>query len=75
MRSADEHVTGQTSVRLYKGQASVVARSSPSALYDPGLSGSASREGSSARPNAPGSSSCLRFPPARRAGFATTTAG
>ena len=34
MESANEHVTGEVTVKLYKGSASVVARSSPNALYD-----------------------------------------
>ena len=34
MESANEHVTGEVTVKLYKGPATVVARSSPYALYD-----------------------------------------
>jgi len=34
MESANEQVTGEVTVKLYKGSASVVARSSPNALYD-----------------------------------------
>ena len=34
MESANEHVTGEVTVKLYKGSATVVARSSPYALYD-----------------------------------------
>ncbi len=34
MRSANEHVTGELTVKLYKGRATIVARSSPLALYD-----------------------------------------
>jgi len=34
MESANEHVTGEVSVKLYKGNAWIVARSSPYALYD-----------------------------------------
>jgi argininosuccinate synthase len=37
MRSANEHVTGELTVKLYKGQATVVARSSPFGLYDRSL--------------------------------------
>ncbi len=37
MESANEFVTGEVTVRLYKGSASVVARSSPYALYDQSL--------------------------------------
>ena len=39
MDSVNEQVTGQITVRLYKGKASVVARSSPHALYDQELAG------------------------------------
>ena len=39
MDSVNEQVTGQITVRLYKGKASVVARSSPNALYDQELAG------------------------------------
>jgi argininosuccinate synthase len=34
MDSANSHVTGEVTVKLYKGSATVVARSSPYALYD-----------------------------------------
>ena len=34
MESANELVTGEVTVKLYKGSATVVARSSPYALYD-----------------------------------------
>jgi argininosuccinate synthase len=34
MESANEYVSGEVTVKLYKGSASVVARSSPNALYD-----------------------------------------
>lgn len=37
MDSANEMVTGEATVRLYKGQATVVTRSSPHALYDRSL--------------------------------------
>jgi argininosuccinate synthase len=37
MESANEHVTGEVTVKLYKGSATVVARSSPQALYDRSL--------------------------------------
>ena len=37
MDSANEPVTGEATVKLYKGQATVVARSSPYALYDRSL--------------------------------------
>ncbi len=39
MDSVNEQVTGQITVRLYKGKAAVVARSSPNALYDQELAG------------------------------------
>jgi argininosuccinate synthase len=39
MDSVNELVTGAITVRLYKGKASVVARSSPHALYDQELAG------------------------------------
>jgi argininosuccinate synthase len=37
MRSANEHVTGSVTLKLYKGNATPVARSSPYALYDKSL--------------------------------------
>ena len=37
MDSANEYVTGEVTVKLYKGSAAVVARSSPHALYDRSL--------------------------------------
>ena len=39
MESVNAQVSGQITVRLYKGKASVVARSSPHALYDQELAG------------------------------------
>ncbi|MGI8944887.1 MAG: argininosuccinate synthase [Thermoleophilaceae bacterium] len=39
MDSVNEHVTGEITIRLYKGRASAVARSSPNALYDEALAG------------------------------------
>ncbi|MEX1142162.1 MAG: argininosuccinate synthase [Thermoleophilaceae bacterium] len=39
MDSVNEHVTGEITVRLFKGRAQVVARSSPNALYDEALAG------------------------------------
>ena len=39
MDSVNEQVTGSVTVRLYKGSARPVARSSPNALYDPALAG------------------------------------
>jgi argininosuccinate synthase len=37
MESANEYVSGEVTVKLYKGSATVVARSSPHALYDRAL--------------------------------------
>ena len=39
MVAANEFVTGEVTVKLYKGSATVVARSSPYALYDRSLAG------------------------------------
>jgi len=39
MRSVNEQVTGEITMRLYKGSARAVARSSPNALYDQALAG------------------------------------
>jgi argininosuccinate synthase len=39
MDSVNEQVTGEVTVRLYKGSARPVARRSPNALYDPALAG------------------------------------
>jgi argininosuccinate synthase len=39
MHSANELVTGTIALKLYKGSASPVTRSSPYALYDPDLAG------------------------------------
>jgi len=39
MNSVNEQVTGEITIRLYKGKASAVARSSPNALYDRELAG------------------------------------
>src|SRR6186997_136644 len=39
MDSVNEQVTGEITMRLYKGNARAVARSSPNALYDPALAG------------------------------------
>jgi argininosuccinate synthase len=39
MDSVNEQVTGRITMRLYKGSARAVARSSPNALYDPALAG------------------------------------
>ena len=39
MVAANEFVTGEVTVKLYKGSATVVARSSPFALYDKSMAG------------------------------------
>jgi argininosuccinate synthase len=39
MDSVNDQVTGEITMRLYKGSARPVARSSPNALYDPALAG------------------------------------
>ncbi|MEK6229334.1 MAG: argininosuccinate synthase [Actinomycetota bacterium] len=39
MQSVNEQVTGEITIRLYKGSARAVARSSPNALYDQALAG------------------------------------
>ena len=39
MDAVNEHVTGEITMRLYKGRAMAVARSSPNALYDEALAG------------------------------------
>ena len=39
MESVNEQVTGEITIRLYKGSARAVARSSPNALYDQALAG------------------------------------
>jgi argininosuccinate synthase len=39
MESVNEQVTGEVTVRLYKGSVRPVARRSPNALYDPALAG------------------------------------
>ena len=39
MEAVNEQVTGEVTMRLYKGSARPVARSSPNALYDPALAG------------------------------------
>jgi argininosuccinate synthase len=39
MDSVNEQVTGEITMRLYKGFARAVARRSPNALYDPALAG------------------------------------
>ena len=66
MDSANETVTGEVTIRLFKGTAAPVARSSPYALYD--RAGRLRRAGGgSPRRQAPASSSCSRS----RAGWRT----
>ena len=54
MRSANEHVTGEVSVRLFKGTASVVTRSSPYALYDKALASFSESGGAFSQGASPG---------------------
>jgi len=54
MESANEHVTGEVTVKLYKGSASVVARSSPYALYDKSLAGFGESGGQFSQQASPG---------------------
>jgi argininosuccinate synthase len=54
MDSANEHVTGEVTVKLYKGSATVVARSSPYALYDRALAGFGESGGEFSQSASPG---------------------
>jgi argininosuccinate synthase len=54
MDSANEHVTGEVTVKLYKGSATVVARSSPYALYDRSLAGFSESGGEFSQAASPG---------------------
>jgi argininosuccinate synthase len=54
MDSANAHVTGELTVKLYKGSASVVARSSPYALYDRALAGFSESRGEFSQHAGPG---------------------
>jgi argininosuccinate synthase len=54
MESANEHVTGELTVRLYKGSAMVVGRSSPYALYDRVLAGFGESGGEFSQDASPG---------------------
>jgi argininosuccinate synthase len=54
MEAANEFVTGEVTVRLYKGQAAVVARSSPYALYDEALASFGESGGSFSQHASPG---------------------
>ena len=54
MESANEHVTGELTLRLYKGSAMVVGRSSPYALYDRALAGFGESGGEFSQDASPG---------------------
>jgi argininosuccinate synthase len=54
MLSANEYVTGEVTVKLYKGMASVVARSSPFGLYDESLAGFGESGGQFSQAASPG---------------------
>ena len=54
MESVNEHVTGVITVKLYKGGATVVARESAAALYDPALAGFGESGGLFAQEASPG---------------------
>ena len=54
MESANEHVTGEVTVKLFKGSAGVVARSSPYALYDRALAGFGESGGTFSQDASPG---------------------
>jgi argininosuccinate synthase len=54
MTSANAYVTGEVTVKLYKGSADVVARSSPYALYDRSLAGFGESGGEFSQQASPG---------------------
>ncbi len=54
MEAANSHVTGEVTVRLYKGTAMPVARSSPYALYDQALAGFGESGGEFSQDASPG---------------------
>jgi argininosuccinate synthase len=54
MEAANEYVTGEVTVKLYKGSATVVARSSPYALYDKTLAGFGASGGEFSQHASPG---------------------
>ena len=54
MDAANEPVTGEVTMKLYKGSATVVARSSPYALYDPALAGFGASGGEFSQDASPG---------------------
>jgi argininosuccinate synthase len=54
MDAVNEQVTGTITMKLYKGRASAVARSSPNALYDPALAGFGESGGLFSQQSSPG---------------------
>src|SRR3954454_4255083 len=54
METANELVTGTITMKLYKGKATAVARSSPYALYDPALAGFGESGGLFSQQSSPG---------------------
>jgi argininosuccinate synthase len=54
MDSVNEQVTGEITVRLFKGRAQAVARSSPNALYDEALAGFGESGGLFSQQSSPG---------------------
>ncbi len=54
MESANQYVTGEVTVKLYKGSAMVVARTSPYALYDQALAGFGESGGEFSQQASPG---------------------
>ena len=54
MDSVNERVTGEITVRLFKGRAQVVARRSPNALYDEALAGFGESGGLFSQQSSPG---------------------
>ena len=54
MASANDHVTGEVTMRLFKGRATPVARSSPFALYDRSLAGFGESGGEFSQAASPG---------------------
>jgi argininosuccinate synthase len=54
MDAVNEQVTGTITMKLYKGKAAAVARSSPNALYDPALAGFGESGGLFSQQSSPG---------------------
>jgi argininosuccinate synthase len=54
MEAANEQVTGRITMKLYKGRATAVARSSPNALYDQALAGFGESGGLFSQQSSPG---------------------